>query len=157
MSLSFPRQVAIVSLTPERKWEAVGPVQVLTDGEETWVFYQFDTWKRRPGLLVSAPNVVIGWRQGVVMIGDGAAQVDPLGGKEGSPFHPNLSYIFHRDGHFYMHTSLGSGRRYAMDRWTGDNRPRFEPLDDAVVQEIAREEGLKDPFHHYWAWSNQLK
>src|SRR5262245_31826967 len=60
--------------SPVRRWETVGPVQVLTNGKETCVFFQFDTWERRPGLLISSPNVVTGKRQGVVEIRDGGAK-----------------------------------------------------------------------------------
>jgi hypothetical protein len=133
--------------SPAPQWETVGPVQVLTNGDETSVFFQFDTWKRRPGLFVSDPNVIIAKRQGVVQIRDGDAKEYRLGDSDGPTFGPNTSYIFHHDGHFLLLEEFGLNRGDALYRWTGGASPRFDRLDDATMRGILHEEGLGHPYH----------
>jgi hypothetical protein len=136
--------------SPVRQWETVGPVQVLTNGDEILVFFQFDTWKRRPGVFISDPNVITGYRQGVVKICDGTAKKWCVGAIGGPTFGPNSSYIFHHEGHFYLLNALGSNRGSALYRWTGGENSRFDRLDDATSRGILHVEGLVHP------WSEPL-
>lgn len=133
----------ISAFSPKRVWETTGPVQALTNGEETWIFFEFSTWRHRPGLLVSSPNIIVGHRQGVVVLsGDGAREYR-LKDDDGPTFNPNLSYIFHHDGRFFLLTSLGYGEE-ALHRWTDGESPRFERLGEDDARRVLGEEGLGD-------------
>jgi len=140
---------AIVLFTPVRMWETTGPIQVVTNGRETWVFFEFSTWKHRPGLLVSAPNIVVGHRQGVVVLNDEGAKEYRLKDGVGQSFHPNLAFVFRHDGQFFLYQALSYGEM-ALNRWTGGENARFERLDDADRNRILHEEGLEDAsvFYH---------
>jgi len=133
----------IVLFTPVRMWETTGPVQVVTNGRETWVFFEFSTWKHRPGLLVSAPNIVVGHRQGAVVLNDDGAREYRLKDGDGPSFHPILAYIFHHGGQFFLYKSPSLGKEPSLSRWTGGENSRFERLDDADMQRILRDEGLE--------------
>jgi hypothetical protein len=133
-------QSLIGLLTPKRVWETVGPVQVLTDGRDTWVFFQFDRWKHRPGLLVSALNIVFGHRQGVLQLSSTSARTYWLANGDGPSFSPRLSCIFHHEGHFFLMAYDGPNQTNAIYQWSGGDRPRFNRVDDATAERIVRQE-----------------
>jgi len=142
--------LAIILFSPVRIWETTGPVQVVMNGRETWVFFEFSIWKHRPGLLVSAPNIVVGHRQGVVVLNDEGAKEYRLKDGDGPSFHPNLAFVFRHDGRFFLYKPGSLGEEPSLHRWTGGANARFERLDDADRNRILHAEGLEDAsvFYH---------
>ena len=104
--------------TPVYVWDDVGPVQVVANDEELWVFVQIDHWKHLPGKLVSAPSRTTGHYQKVIQIDrEGVVQETRVTPDDGPSFHPNRGDIFRFENDFLLFEGPSSGIPANLYRW----------------------------------------
>lgn len=104
-------------------WYSAGPIQVLGDESELWLFLEFDRLVHREEKLYDAPGTYpVGHFQEILVFNQAGLKdrirIGSQDNIDGVTFHPNITNIFRYDSDFYLYYGRSRDREESLFKWS---------------------------------------
>lgn len=131
-------------------WYSAGPIQIIGNKAEIWLFLEFDRQVKKEGHYYDVPNTYpIGHFQEVLIVDNGGlrerTQVTRLNNLDGVTFHPNNARIFRYDNALYLYSFPSMYYEESFFKWD-DNIKRFVLLPAKNASVILKELPSRETF-----------